>query len=122
MDLNVHHYGYRQAYHWAGSFACLEGSGGFEATCATTGPRRGIDTASQGTVPIILLLMLGSDEVIPARCEGVVIARLERPLEAANSAVEPSLKSFHLEGLYMAGTLGKVWRTVPVRMLEHCQG
>jgi hypothetical protein len=35
-------------------------------------------------------LIVGEDQVIPARCEGTVMATLERPLGVENGLVEPS--------------------------------
>jgi hypothetical protein len=60
---------------------------------------------------------LVSDEVVPARCEWVVMARLEAHLGAANVLVEPSLKTSR-EGLYIAWTLFRSRPRVPARIMN----
>jgi hypothetical protein len=70
---------------------------------------------STGTRPRSSRLSLISDEVIPARCERVVAARLETPLEATNGLVEPDSMTSR-EGLLIARTLVRARQRVPVRI------
>jgi hypothetical protein len=60
---------------------------------ATTGPRISV------AVEIRRTATLANDEVIPTRCQRMVTARLEAPMQAANSLLEPGLKISHKEGL-----------------------
>jgi hypothetical protein len=58
------------------------------------------------------------DQVIPAQCEGTVMARLERPLGVENGLVEPSPRARPPEGIYIARTLVIDCQMVPVRVLN----
>jgi hypothetical protein len=62
-------------------------------------------------------LILVSDEVIPARCETVVMARLGAPLRATNILIEPSQKCPQ-DGLFIARALVRARPTVPVRVMN----
>jgi len=57
-----------------------------------------------GTQPKSARLSLDGDEVIPARCERVVMPRLEAPLGATNVLIEPSQKCSR-DGVLIARTL-----------------
>jgi hypothetical protein len=46
------------------------------------------------------------DHVIPAQCEGIVIARLENPLGVENGLVEPSPQAHPPEGIAHSQNLG----------------
>jgi hypothetical protein len=45
-------------------------------------------------------LVVAEDQVIPAQCEGLVMAGLESPLGVENGLVEPSLEAHMPEGLH----------------------
>ena len=66
--------------------------------------------------PKSIRITLASEEVIPARCERVVMARLEAPLRAVNVLVEPNLETSG--GVYIARTLVRAQVRVPVRMMN----
>jgi hypothetical protein len=70
-----------------------------------------------GAQPKSSRLSLDGDEVIPARCERVVMARLEAPLVATNVLLEPSQKSFR-DGVLIAKTLVRARPNVPVRIMN----
>jgi len=57
------------------------------------------------------------DEVIPARCEKLVMVTLETPLRAANVLFEPSQKS-SLDVVYVARRLVQARPRVPVRIMN----
>jgi hypothetical protein len=57
-----------------------------------------------GTQPKSARLSLVGDEVIPARCERVVMARLGAPLGATNILIEPSQRCPR-DGVFIARTL-----------------
>jgi hypothetical protein len=78
-------------------------------------PWRGRDIAVE---PQPSRLVVADDQVIPAQCERVVMAKLESPLGLENGLVEPSPEAHVLEGLYMARTLVRDQREVPVRVLN----
>jgi hypothetical protein len=48
---------------------------------------------------------VAKDHVIPAQCEGIVMARMENPLGVENGLVEPSQQAHPPEGIYIARTL-----------------
>jgi hypothetical protein len=50
-------------------------------------------------------LVAANDQVIPAQCKAVVMARLESPFGVENGLVEPSPEAHPSEGLYIARTL-----------------
>jgi hypothetical protein len=58
-------------------------------------------------------LVVANDEVIPAQCEGVVMAQLGNPIEVENGLVELSPEAHTPEGLYSQHS----WE-VPVRVLN----
>ena len=57
------------------------------------------------------------EEVIPARCEKVVMVTSETPLGATNDLIEPSQKSSR-DGVYTARTLVRARPRVPLRILN----
>jgi hypothetical protein len=63
-------------------------------------------------------LIVAHDQVIPAQCERVVMAQLESPLGVENGLIEPSPEAQVPEGLYIARTLVRDQREVPVRVLK----
>jgi hypothetical protein len=63
-------------------------------------------------------MVVTKDQVIPARCEGIIIARLESPLGVENGLVEPSPQANPPEGIYIARTLFKDRQEVPFRVLN----
>jgi hypothetical protein len=58
-----------------------------------------------GSGPSSLRVAIAKHHVIPAQCEGIVMARLQNPLGVENSLVEPSPQAHPLEGIYIARTL-----------------
>ena len=70
-----------------------------------------------GAQPKSARLSLVGDEVIPARCERVVVARLEAPLGATNLLIEPSQKGSRI-GVFIARTLVRARPRVPVRIMN----
>jgi hypothetical protein len=65
--------------------------------------------------PLPSSLVVANDQVIPAQCEGVVMAWLESPLRVENCLVVPRPEAHLPEGLYMSRTLVRDCREVPVR-------
>jgi hypothetical protein len=63
-------------------------------------------------------LVVASDQVIPAQCEEVTIARLESLLGVENGPVEPSPEAHPPEGSFIARTLVRDCREVYVRLLD----
>jgi hypothetical protein len=63
-------------------------------------------------------LVVARDQVILAWCEGIIIARLMRPLGAENCLAEPSPQAQPPEGIYMARTLVQDGHEVPIRVLN----
>jgi hypothetical protein len=63
-------------------------------------------------------LVVTKDHLISARCEGVVMARLDTPLGAENGEVEPSLWAHEPDRIYTARNLVQHRREVPVRVLN----
>jgi hypothetical protein len=59
-----------------------------------------------------------ASEVIPARCESVVTARLQGTLDATNGVLEPSLKTSQKNGLCISRTLIRAWQKGPVRIIN----
>jgi hypothetical protein len=70
-----------------------------------------------GAQPKSSRLSLVGDEVIPARCERVVMARLEAPLGATNVLLESSQKSSR-DGVLIARTLVRARPSVPVHIMN----
>jgi hypothetical protein len=64
------------------------------------------------------VFVVASNRVIPARCERVVMARLESHFGAENDLIEPGWENHIPEGSYIAGTLVQDRREVPVRFLN----
>jgi hypothetical protein len=61
-------------------------------------------------------LVVGDDQVIPAQCGRVVMAQLESPLGVEHGLIEPSPEAHVPERLYIARTLVRDQREVPVRV------
>ena len=62
-------------------------------------------------------LSLAGDEVILARCEIVVVAKLEAPVGAANVLIEPS-QNCSRDGVFIAMALVRARRRAPVRIMN----
>jgi hypothetical protein len=58
------------------------------------------------------------DQIIPARCEDIIMARLESPLGVENGLVQPRPQAYTPEGIYIARTLVQDRQEVPVRVLN----
>jgi hypothetical protein len=56
------------------------------------------------------------DHVIPAQCEGIVMARMENPLGVENGLVEPNPQAHPPEEIYLTRTLVQDRQEVPVRV------
>jgi hypothetical protein len=63
-------------------------------------------------------LVVAEVKVIPARCEGIVIARLESPLVVENGLVEPSPQAHPPDGIYITRTLVQDRQKIPIRVLN----
>jgi hypothetical protein len=63
-------------------------------------------------------LVVASEQVIPAQCEGVVMAQFESPLRVEDGLIEPNPEAHALEGLYIARTLARDRCEVRVRVLS----
>jgi hypothetical protein len=59
---------------------------------------------SPGAGPHPFSLVVVKDQVIPAKCEGILMARLESPLGVESDLVEQSPKAHPPEGIYSART------------------
>jgi len=70
-----------------------------------------------GTQPKSARLSLTGDELIPARCERVVMARLEAPVGATNVLVKPSLNCSQ-DGVFIARALVRARPRVPVHIMN----
>jgi hypothetical protein len=64
-------------------------------------------------------MIVEENKVMPALCKGTVMGRLERPLGVGNGLIEPSPKAHQREGMYIARSLFKDWKKVPVRVLNN---
>jgi hypothetical protein len=73
---------------------------------------------SPGAGPRPSGLVVAKDQVIPAQCEKVVMARMESPLRVENGLVEPNPQTHQPEGIYVARTLVQDRQEVPVRVLN----
>jgi hypothetical protein len=62
--------------------------------------------------------VVAKDQVIPAQCEGIIIARLESLLGVENGLVEQSPQAHPPEGIYTARTLVQDRQEVPVRVVN----
>jgi hypothetical protein len=54
--------------------------------------------------PSLSSLVVASDQVMPAQCEGVVMTQLKSPHGVENDLVEPSPEAHLPEGIYIART------------------
>jgi hypothetical protein len=63
-------------------------------------------------------LVVAKDQVIPAQCERIIMAKLESPLGVENGLVESSPQVHRPEGIYVARTLVRDSREVPVRVMN----
>jgi hypothetical protein len=73
---------------------------------------------SPGAGPRPSSLVVAKDQVIPAQCKGIVMARLESPLGVENGLVETSPQAHLPEGIYKARTLVQDCQEVPMRVLN----
>jgi hypothetical protein len=73
---------------------------------------------SPGEGPRPSNLVVAKDQVIPAQCEKIVMARMENPLGVENGLVEPNPQTHQPEGFYVARTLVQDRKEVPVRILN----
>jgi hypothetical protein len=73
---------------------------------------------SPGAGPRPSSLVVAKDQVIPALCEGIVMARLESPLGVENGLVKPRPQALPPEGIYIAKTLVQARQEVPLRVLN----
>jgi hypothetical protein len=64
-----------------------------------------VSLRSPGAGPRPYSPVVTKDQVIPARCEGIVMARTERPLGVESGLVEPSLQAHPPLGIYIARAL-----------------
>jgi hypothetical protein len=58
------------------------------------------------------------DQLIPAKCEGILMARLESPLIVESNLVEHSPKAYPPKGIYIARTLVQDDQEEPMRVLN----
>jgi len=72
---------------------------------------------NSGAQPKSARLSLVGDELIPVRCERVVIARLGAPVGATNFFIEPSLNCSR-DGVFIASVLFRSRPRVPVRIMN----
>jgi hypothetical protein len=61
-------------------------------------------------------LVVAKDHLIPAQCEGIVMARMQNLLGVENGLVEPSPPAHLPEGIYIARTVVQDHLEVPVRV------
>ncbi|XP_023721756.1 uncharacterized protein LOC111872274, partial [Cryptotermes secundus] len=73
---------------------------------------------SPGVGPCPSSLLVAKDHVIPARSEGIVMARMENLLGVENGLVEPNPQAHQPEGIYVAMTLVQDCQEVPVRVMN----
>jgi hypothetical protein len=73
---------------------------------------------SPGAGPHTSSLVVAKDQVIPAQCEGVVMARMENLLGVDNGLVDPSPQANQPEGIYIATTLVQDRQELPVRVMD----
>ncbi|XP_033607223.1 uncharacterized protein LOC117282280, partial [Cryptotermes secundus] len=73
---------------------------------------------SPGTGPCPSSLIVAKDHVIPARSEGIVMARMENHLGVENGLIEPNPQAHQPEGIYVARTLVQDCQEVPVRVMN----
>jgi hypothetical protein len=73
---------------------------------------------SPGAGPRPSSLVVAKDQVIPAKCEGILMATWESPLGVESDQVEQSPKVHPPKGIYIATTLVQDRQEVPVRVLN----
>jgi hypothetical protein len=73
---------------------------------------------SLGAGPRPSSLAVARGQVIPAKCEGILMARLESPLGVESDLVEQTPKAHSPKGIYIAGTFVRDRREVPLRALN----
>jgi hypothetical protein len=78
----------------------------------------GVSLWSPGAGPCLSSLAVAKGHVIPAQCEGIVMARMEKPLGVENGLVEPNPQAHPTEGIYIARTLVQDRQEVSVRVLN----
>jgi hypothetical protein len=71
-----------------------------------------------GAGPCPSSLVVAEDQVMPAQCEGIVMARMENPLGVENGLVQTSPQAHQPEGIYIVRTLVQDRQEVPVRVLN----
>jgi hypothetical protein len=77
-----------------------------------------VSLCNPGEGPRSSSLVVAKDHVIPAQCEGIVMARMENTLGVENGLVQPSQQALPPDGIYIARTLVQGLQEVPVS-LEH---
>jgi hypothetical protein len=73
---------------------------------------------SPGPGPRPSSLVVAKDQVLPAKCEGILMARSENPLGVESDLVEQSPKAHPPKGIYIARTLVQDHQEVPVGVLN----
>jgi hypothetical protein len=63
-------------------------------------------------------LVVAKDQVIPAQCERIEMARLQSHLGVENELVKPCPQAPPLEGIHIALTLIQYLQEMPVRVLN----
>jgi hypothetical protein len=63
-------------------------------------------------------VVVAKDELMPAKCEGIRMARSDMPLEVESSLVEQKLQAHPPAGIYIARTSDRGRREVPLRALN----
>jgi hypothetical protein len=81
-------------------------------------PEEKISLWNPGVGPRTFILLVAKDHVIPAQCEGIVLARMESPFGMENDLVEPNPQSHPTEGSYITTILVQDRQEVPVRILN----
>jgi hypothetical protein len=112
-NLGIHRSYHKQVHLWAGHAACIWWISRHRAPNAACCRGGGI-----AMEPRPFNLLVANDQVILAQCEGVLMAWLESPLGAESGLAEASPQAHQLEGLYIARTLARDSRDVPVRVLN----
>jgi hypothetical protein len=73
---------------------------------------------SPGDGPCPSSLVMAKDQIIPAQCEGIVMAKLDSPLRVESGLVEPSPQARPPQGIYISRSLVQDRPEVPVRVLN----
>jgi len=89
---------------------------GRRTTFASTGPG-GVNAMETMRPTKSCQALTAGDELIPARCDRVVMARLEAPLGPTNILIEPRLNCSR-DGLFIARALVRGRPKVPVRIMN----